>query len=73
MQGKYILLVLVALLVILPPCMASTKTIAQGAPVFVGETGVDINKALASCRIIGWWPAGSAMAPPREEHNAPGP
>lgn len=67
MQGKYILLVLIALLVILPPCMASTKTIAQGAPVFVGETGVDINKALASCRIIGWWPAGSDMAQPPEK------
>lgn len=67
MQGKYILLVLIALLVILPPCMASTRTIAQGAPVFVGETSVDINKALESCRIIGWWPAGSDMAQPPEK------
>ena len=59
MQGKYILPVLIFLLIILPPAAASTNQITAGAPVFIGETNIDLTKALDNCRIIAWWPEGS--------------
>lgn len=60
MQGKYILPVLIFLLILLHPAAASTNQIVAGAPVFIGETNIDLTKALDNCRIIGWWPEGSA-------------
>ena len=59
MQRKYILPVLLLLLVLIPPACASTNMIAAGSPVFIGESNVDLTKALDNCRIIGWWPEGT--------------
>jgi hypothetical protein len=64
MQGKYILLVLIVILLIVPLCDASTKKISMGAPVFIGETDIDISKALDNCRIIAWWPEGADTSEP---------
>lgn len=64
MQGKYILLALIVFLVIMPLGEATTKKISPGAPVFVGESDVDIAKSLDNCRIISWWPAGADMSEP---------
>ena len=59
MQGKYILPVLLLLLILIPPSGASLTKITPGSPVFVGETNMDITRALDNCRIIGWWPEGT--------------
>jgi hypothetical protein len=59
MQGKYILLVLVLLLLTVMPSAGSTTRIISGAPVFVGESNIDLTRALDNCRIIGWWPEGT--------------
>lgn len=64
MQGKYILLALVAILILISPVCASTTKIYGGAPVFIGETNVDISKALDGCRIIGWMPEGAEVTIP---------
>jgi len=64
MQGKYILLVLIILLLTVVPSGATTTKIVAGAPVFIGETNVDLTRALDSCRIIGWMPEGSEPAMP---------
>jgi len=59
MQGKYILLVLIVIFLVIPLGGASTNKISQGAPVFIGEKNVDISSAINQCRIIAWWPEGS--------------
>jgi hypothetical protein len=64
MQGKYILLVLMVVLAFISPVSASTNKIVAGAPVFIGETNVDISKALDNCRIIAWWPEGADTKQP---------
>jgi hypothetical protein len=64
MQGKYILLALVILLVIIPPGGASLNKITAGAPVFIGETNVDISRSLDNCRVIAWWPDGADTSKP---------
>ena len=64
MQGKYILLVLILLLLTVVPSGATTTKIVAGAPVFVGESDVDLTRALDNCRIIGWVPNGSSPTMP---------
>jgi len=64
MQGKYILLALIVILLIVPQAEASTKKIVEGSPVFVGETDLDISSALDNCRIIAWWPDGADTTQP---------
>jgi hypothetical protein len=64
MQGKYILLALIVVLITFPPAGASLNKIAAGAPVFIGESNVDLTSALDNCRIIAWWPAGSDTSRP---------
>jgi hypothetical protein len=51
-------------LVIMPLGEASTKKISVGAPVFIGETDLDITSALDNCRIISWWPEGADTSQP---------
>ncbi len=58
MQGKYILLVLILFLLTVIPSGGITTKIVAGAPVFIGESNVDITRALDNCRIIGWVPEG---------------
>jgi hypothetical protein len=67
MQGKYILLALVAILILIPPSMASLNKITAGAPVFIGESNLDITRALNDCRIISWWPEGGNRSMPAEK------
>lgn len=62
MQGKYIFLVLFLFFAVAAPAAASTNKIAEKAPVFIGETNVDISSALGGCRVIAWWPPGSEVA-----------
>lgn len=64
MQGKYILLASFILLALIVPAGASTNKIIAGAPVFIGETNVDITRALDNCRIIAWWPEGADTSRP---------
>jgi hypothetical protein len=65
MQGKYILPAFVLILLACSPVAASTSKIAAGAPVFIGETNLDITSAIGDCHVIAWWPdAGNASAPP---------
>jgi len=65
MQGKYILPVFVLILLVCSPVAASTSKIAAGAPVFIGETNLDITSAIGDCHVIAWWPEGGhTSAPP---------
>ena len=59
MQRKLIAFVLVIICLVAVPVGGSTAKIAAGAPVFVGESNLDISNALNSCRIIGWWQNGT--------------
>jgi hypothetical protein len=63
MQGKYILSVLVVILLVCSPAAATTKKIASGATVFVGESDLDITAAMKTCHTIGWWPTDNTSAP----------
>jgi Domain of unknown function (DUF3821) len=65
MHGKYILPAFVLILLVCSPVAASTSKIAVGAPVFIGETNLDITSAIGDCHVIAWWPdAGNTSAPP---------
>ena len=59
MQRKLIAFVLVIICLVAVPVGGSTAKIAACAPVFVGESNLDISNALNSCRIIGWWQNGT--------------
>lgn len=64
MQGKYILCALIVVFLVCSPAAASTKKIANGAPVFIGESGLDISSAIRDCKVIAWWPEGADMSGP---------
>ena len=56
--------VLVVILLVCSPVAASTSKIAAGAPVFIGETNLDITSAIGNCNVIAWWPAGADRSTP---------
>jgi hypothetical protein len=64
MQIKYIFCALIVIFLVCSPAAASTKKIASGAPVFIGETGLDISSAIRDCKVIAWWPEGADMSGP---------
>jgi hypothetical protein len=64
MQIKYIFCALIVIFLVCSPTAASTKKIASGAPVFIGETGLDISSAIRDCKVIAWWPEGADMSGP---------
>ena len=64
MQGKYILPAFVVILLVCFPVAASTSKIAAGAPVFIGETNLDITSAIGDCHVISWWPEGADTSTP---------
>ena len=65
MQGKYVVLALIIMLIGAVPVGASTAKIAAGAPVYLGESNLDISAALKGCHTIGWWQEGAnTSAPP---------
>ena len=55
MQGKYGVLALVVIFLCTAPVTGSLSQIASGAPVYVGESNLDISRALAGCHTIAWW------------------
>lgn len=55
---------LVVILLVCSPVAASTSKIAAGAPVFIGETNLDITSAIGNCNVIAWWPAGADRSTP---------
>jgi len=58
MKLSYILPVFI-LIFLFTPVSGSLNKIAFGAPVFVGESNVDISSALNGCHNIAWWPEGA--------------
>ncbi|HET6581392.1 MAG TPA: hypothetical protein VFG36_05880, partial [Methanoregula sp.] len=49
MHGKYVVLALIILLLGSAPVVGSTAKIAAGAPVYLGESNLDISGALNGC------------------------
>jgi len=67
MQGKNCIIALVIFLLCAAPVAGSTGKIAAGAPVFIGESNLDISTALNGCHTIAWWQNGTnASAPPEK-------
>jgi hypothetical protein len=67
MQGKYCVLALVVIFMCIAPVAASLSIIAPGAPVYIGETNLDISRAMAGCHTIAWWKNGTdTSAPPNK-------
>jgi hypothetical protein len=65
MQGKYSILALVVILMCTAPVAGSLSQIAAGAPVYIGESNLDISRALDECHTIAWWKNGTdTSAPP---------
>ena len=67
MQGKYTALIFVIFFIGIAPVGGTTAKIAAGAPVFIGESDLDISNALNGCHAIGWWKNGTdtSAAPDR--------
>ena len=59
MQGNYIVIIFVIFFIGIAPVGGTTAKIAAGAPVFIGESNVDISNALNGCHAIGWWQNGT--------------
>ena len=67
MQGKYVVLALIIMFIGSAPVGGSTAKIAAGAPVYLGESNLDISAALNGCHTIGWWQEGAnTSAPPQK-------
>lgn len=64
MQGKYIFSALVVILLVCSPGAAVTTKIAAGAPVFIGESNLNIASAIGECHVIAWWPNASDLSGP---------
>jgi hypothetical protein len=64
MQGKYFICALIVIFLVCSPGAASTKKIAYGAPVFIGESDLDISSAIRDCKVIAWWPDETNMSGP---------
>jgi len=67
MQGKYCAIALVVFLLCAAPVAGSTAKIAPGAPVYIGESNLDISKALNGCHTIAWWQNGTNTSAPPEK------
>jgi len=55
MQGKVCVLALVVIFMCTAPVAGSLSKIAPGAPVYIGESNLDISSALNGCHTIAWW------------------
>jgi hypothetical protein len=67
MQRKYCVLALVVIFLCTAPVAASVSIIASGAPVYIGESNLDISRAMAGCHTIAWWKNGTdTSAPPNK-------
>jgi hypothetical protein len=68
MHGKCIVLAFVIILMCSAPVTGSTAKIAAGAPVFIGESNLDISKALNGCHSIAWWQNSTNTSAPPEKN-----
>jgi hypothetical protein len=68
MQGKYCVLAFVIILLCAAPVAGSTAKITAGAPVYIGESNLDISKALNGCHTIAWWQKGTNTSAPPEKN-----
>jgi hypothetical protein len=68
MQGKYVVLALVIMFIGSAPVGGSTAKITAGAPVYVGESNLDISGALNGCHTIGWWQEGANISAPPQKN-----
>jgi len=59
MKIRFIFPFLIILFLFIAPVSGSLNKIASNAPVFVGETDVDISSSLNGCHGIAWWPQGA--------------
>jgi hypothetical protein len=59
MQGKVCVLALVVIFMCTAPVAGGLSQIASGAPVYIGESNLDISRALNDCHIIAWWKNGT--------------
>ncbi len=67
MHGKFIVLALIIIFMYAAPVAGNTLKITAGAPVFIGESDLDIAKALNGCHTISWWQNGTeSSAPPQK-------
>jgi len=67
MQGKYWVIALTVFLFCAAPVAGSTGKIAAGAPVYIGESNLDISKALNGCHTIAWWQNSTDPSAPPEK------
>jgi hypothetical protein len=68
MHGKFIVLAIVIIFMCAAPVAGSTTKIVAGAPVFIGESNLDISKALSGCHTIAWWQnTTNTSAPPEKD------
>jgi hypothetical protein len=67
MKRKFWVIALIVFLLGAAPVAGSTGKIAAGAPVYIGESNLDISKALNGCHTIAWWHnATNSSAPPEK-------
>jgi|GEM_PF-556045 len=59
MNGNLFYAVIFAFLLAVSPVSANTNKIPPGAPIFIGESDLDITSAVKDCHVIGWWPDGN--------------
>ena len=64
MQGKVCVLALVVIFMCTAPVSGSLSKIAAGAPVYIGESNLDISSALNGCHTIAWWKDGTDNSAP---------
>jgi hypothetical protein len=64
MQGKVCVLALVVIFMCTAPVAGSLSKIGAGAPVYIGESNLDISRALNGCHTIAWWKNGTVSSAP---------
>jgi hypothetical protein len=68
MQRRYCVLALVVIFLCTAPVAASLSIIAPGAPVYIGESNLDISRALVGCHTIAWWKNGTDTSAPPDKN-----
>jgi len=68
MHGKFIVLTFVIVFMVVAPVAGNIVKIAPGAPVFIGESNLDISKALSGCHTIAWWQNGTNTSAPPDKN-----
>lgn len=66
-----IVLLVFASLFLVGPVTAAINTITTGAPVFIGEDGLDITGAMGGDSRIGWWASGASITASSPDYSIP--